>query len=156
MAKDPSTAREFADRVRVALEAADLTAFRDLLDPDARWGPPDDPLSGCHNRDQVLAWYTRARDEGMRARVTEVVVAGGDKLLIGLKVTGTPAAAEQGGEADRWQVMTLGRSGMVDIRGFDDRDAALTRRLPGSASDSGPLGGRPICAPFHGDLGGHP
>ena len=63
----------------------------------------------------------------MRARVTEVVVVGTDKLLVGLKVTGSPTTAEHRGETDRWQVMTLGQGGVVDIRGFDDRQVAAAR-----------------------------
>ena len=126
MPTDPSPASAIAQRVKAALESADLNAFRELLDPEARWGPPDDPVSGCQNRDEVLAWYGRARDEGMRALVTEVI-PGANKLLVGLKVTGSPAAAEQCGEAERWQVLTLGGGRVVDIRGFDDRDAAARR-----------------------------
>jgi hypothetical protein len=38
----------------------------------------------------------------MRAQVTEVV-AGVDKLLVGLQVVGTPAANDAGGSADRWR-----------------------------------------------------
>jgi len=123
---DPSTLSDIASRVRAALESADLAQFRDLLDPNATWGPPDDPASGCHNRDEVLAWYQRARDEGVRATVTEVTVGAG-KLLVGLKVTGSPAAADQGGQADRWQVLTLRGGRVTDVRGFDDRDEAAAR-----------------------------
>jgi ketosteroid isomerase-like protein len=123
---DPSTLSDIASRVRAALESADLARFRDLLDPSATWGPPDDPASGCHNRDEVLAWYQRARDEGVRATVTEVTVGAGT-LLVGLNVTGSPAAADQGGEAERWQVLTLRGGRVTDIRGFDDRDEAAAR-----------------------------
>jgi ketosteroid isomerase-like protein len=123
---DPAATREIAERVRSALESSDLTAFRELLAPDARWGPPDDAQYGCHNRDEVLAWYTRGRDAGVRATVTEVVV-GADKLLVGLRVSGNPAASAQDGAADRWQVLTLRGGQVADIRGFDDRDEAADR-----------------------------
>ncbi len=110
----------------MALDAGDLDAYRELLDPHATWGPPDDPVSGCHSRDEVLAWYGRSRDAGMRARVTEVAVGAG-KLLVGMRVVGRPAAEDAGGEADRWQVLTLGDGRIVDIRGFDDRVEAARR-----------------------------
>jgi len=126
MATDSGTVSDLAERVSAALEAAELAAYRELLAPDAKWGPPDDPVSGCHNRDQVLAWYQRSRDEGMSARVTEVV-AGRDTLLVGLKVAGTTAAVEQGGEAERWQVLTVRGGRIADIRGFDHRDEAAAR-----------------------------
>jgi len=84
--------QRLAGRVRQALEAADLTAYADLLDPAVRWGPPGDPSPLCRSRDQVLAWYRRGRDAGTRARVTETLVSG-DRILVGLKVTGSQAAA---------------------------------------------------------------
>jgi hypothetical protein len=44
-----------------------------------------------------------------------------------LEVTGTPAAREAGGAAERRQVLTLRGDRIVDIRGFDDRAAAAAR-----------------------------
>jgi ketosteroid isomerase-like protein len=58
--------------------------------------------------------------------VTEVT-AGAGTLLVGLEVTGTPAAREAGGLAERWQVLTLRGGRIVDIRGFEDRAAAAAR-----------------------------
>jgi hypothetical protein len=126
MVGEPSTAGAIAERVRTALESADLTAFAELLDPNVRWGAPDDRAPGCQNRDQVLAWYRRGRAAGVRARVSEMVVHG-DKILVALKVVGNRAAEEQGGEADRWQVLTIRGSHVVDIRGFEERSDAVAR-----------------------------
>jgi hypothetical protein len=84
------------------------------------------PGAGCQNRDQVLAWYQRRRDDGIHASVTELVIAA-DKVLVGLKVRGSAAAEEHGGEVDRWQVLTLGQGRVVDIRAFDDRREAAAR-----------------------------
>lgn len=131
MPKAQPTPAEVAARVKAALESADLATFRELLDPDVRWGAPDDAAPSCQNRDQVLAWYQRGRDSGVRASVTEVVVAT-NKVLVGLKVRGSAAAAEHGREADRWQVLTLGGGRVVDIRGFDRRgDAAASAGIRG-------------------------
>jgi hypothetical protein len=114
-------------RVRLALESGDLDAIRDLLDPGARWGAPEGAHEAdCQNRDQVVAWWASARAAGVRAVVTEVT-AGAGTLLVGLEVTGTPAAREAGGAAQRWQVMTLRGDRIADIRGFDDRAAAAAR-----------------------------
>jgi hypothetical protein len=114
-------------RVRLALESGDLDAIRDLLDPGARWGAPEGPGDAdCRSRDQVLAWWTRARAAGARAVVTEVT-AGAGTLLVGLEVTGTPEASEAGGTAQRWQVLTLRGDRIIDIRGFGDRAAAAGR-----------------------------
>jgi hypothetical protein len=116
-----------AGRVRFALESGDLNAIRDLLDPEARWGAPEGPGDAdCRNRDQVVAWWASARSAGARAVVTEVT-AGAGTLLVGLEVAGTSAAGEAGGAVERWQVLTVRGGLIVDIRGFDDRNAAAAR-----------------------------
>ena len=46
----------------------------------------------------------------------------GDRILVGLKVTGSQAAAA--GEKDRWQVLTVRSDRITEITGFDDRDEA--------------------------------
>ena len=119
----PPTAGELADRVRAALESGDLTAIADLLDPDVRWGAPDDPAPSCQNRGPVLAWYQRGRAAGVQTRVTDVTVPGA-KLLIGRKVVGGPPVERHGGDVDRWQVVTVAGGRVVDVRAFDDRRAA--------------------------------
>lgn len=62
---------QIAGRIQEVLAVADLSEFRDLLHPDVRWGAPEDLGSGCQNRNQVLAWYRRGREAGVRAEVTE-------------------------------------------------------------------------------------
>jgi SnoaL-like domain len=126
MVEKPSMAGAIAERVRAALKSADLTAIAELLDPNVCWGAPDDRAPSCQNRDQVLGWYRRGRPAGVRARVSEMVVHG-EKILVGLKVVGNRAAKEQGGEADRWQVLTIHEGHIVDIRGFEERSDAIAR-----------------------------
>ncbi len=130
MPDDASAAEEsaaLAGRVRSALESGDLDAIRDLLDHSARWGAPEGPGDAdCRNRGQVMAWWASARAAGARAVVTEVT-AGRGTLLVGLDVTGTPAAREAGGTAQRWQVLTVSGSRITDIRGFGDRTEAAAR-----------------------------
>jgi ketosteroid isomerase-like protein len=115
-----------ADRIRAALESADMTAIAAMLDADVTWGAPDDEAPACRNRREVLAWYQRGRDAGVRAHVTEVIVHG-DRVLVGLLVTGRSDVAEGGGEEPRWQVLSLAGDRVIDIRGFDDRDEAAAR-----------------------------
>ncbi len=55
------------------------------------------------------------------------MTAGPGTLLVGLDVSGTPAAREAGGTAERWQVLTVKGDRIVDIRGFVDRTEAATR-----------------------------
>jgi hypothetical protein len=126
-ASAPAEPAGLAERVRSALESGDLDAIRDLLDPGARWGAPEGPNDAdCHNRDQVIAWWASARAAGARALVTELT-AGAGTLLVGLEVTGTPAAGEAGGAVERWQVLTVRGDRIADVRGFDDRAAAAAR-----------------------------
>ena len=126
-ASAPGEPAGLTERVRLALESGDLDAIRELLDPGARWGAPEGPNDAdCQNRDQVVAWWSGARAAGARAAVTEVT-AGAGTLLVGLEVTGTPAAREAGGAVQRWQVLTLRGGRVADIRGFDDRAAAAAR-----------------------------
>jgi hypothetical protein len=115
---------EMAKQVRVALEGSDLSPFGALLDPDVTWGAPGARRPSCRNRDQVLAWYAKGRDAGVRARVNDVSVHG-QKILVSMVVGGSPAGQERGGEALRWQVLTVRRGRVVDIVGFDDRLEAL-------------------------------
>ncbi len=48
-------------------------------------------------------------------------------LLVGLYVSGTPAAREAGGTARRWQVLTVQGGRILDICGFGDRTEAAAR-----------------------------
>jgi hypothetical protein len=114
-------------RVRSAWESGDLGAITDLPGPGARWGAPEGPgHADCRNRDQVIAWRAGARAAGARAAVTEMT-AGAGTLLAGLEVTGTPAAREMGGAAERWQVLTVRGDRIAGIRGFGGRKAAAAR-----------------------------
>jgi hypothetical protein len=64
-----------------------LEAIKVLLDPNVPLGAPDDPDQSCENREQVLAWYGRGREAGVRAHVTETT-AYGDRILAGVNVRG--------------------------------------------------------------------
>ena len=66
----PMTAASIADRVRNALDAADLGQMAALLGPGVHWGAPDDPTPPCRNRSQVLRWFEKGRDAGRSATVT--------------------------------------------------------------------------------------
>lgn len=109
-----------ANRIRAALELPDPAMFRDLLDPNVRWGVPGDPAPSCQNRDQVLAWYERGRERGVRATVTELLVRS-DKVVVGLRVTRDGAEDDA---TDRWQVLSVHGDRVADIRAYDDRDEA--------------------------------
>jgi hypothetical protein len=119
---DAMTAQGIVERVRAALNSADLEEMAGLLSPDVHWGAPDDPNPPCQNRGQVLRWYARGREAGTRATVVDAEVHG-DQILVSLAVR-----SPDGGDAfDRWQILTVGPAGVTDIRGFDDRADAAAR-----------------------------
>jgi ketosteroid isomerase-like protein len=132
MAEHDEAMEGIAHQVRLALEAADLSAFTDLLDPDVHWGPPDARQPTCKNRDQVLAWHGRGAASGVRAQVSETVVFE-DRILVGLMVRRDLEAKDQGATVPRWQVLTVRDGRVVDIVGFDARTDALARaQMPGT------------------------
>ena len=108
-----------ADRVRSALDAADLEQFADLLDPKVTWGAPGDPSPPCQSRAQVLAWYSKGREAGRRGQV-RTVRTHGDKIVVAMTVTSPDDAG-----SDRWQVLTVANGRVADIRGYDGEAEAL-------------------------------
>jgi len=126
-ATDPRQMEQLAGQIRAALQTADLDAYRELLDPEVTWAAPDDEVSGCRNRDQVLTWYRRGRAKGVSATVTETVVYD-NKILVGLNISdGRPSSDSHEGSTARWQVLTVRDGRIVDIRGFEDRAVAVSR-----------------------------
>ena len=116
---------ELAELVRRAMVAEDLSAFTDLLDPDVTWGAPGARNPSCKNRSQVLKWYQRGRDAGVRGSVQDIEVLG-DRLLVSMTVRGAETAEGRGGAALRYQVLSVRRGRIVDIVGFDDEAEALS------------------------------
>jgi hypothetical protein len=115
---------QLAERVRTALETADLDTFAELLAPDVTWGAPGDVAPPCRNRNQVLDWYQKGRAAGVRALVVDITTYP-SKLLVALALTseGPPPADPI---ADRWQVLTVADGRVRDIRGYDNESAATT------------------------------
>ena len=111
---------ELAEQVKKALATGDVSAFADLLDPNVTWRAPGARKPTCKNRSQVLHWYQRAQESGVRGNAFDVEVIG-DRLLVSLVVRGTDDARERGGTALRYQVYTVRGGRIVDIVGFDDK-----------------------------------
>jgi ketosteroid isomerase-like protein len=113
-----------AEVLREALSHGDLELLGTVLAPDVRWGGEEDTPDTCHTREDVLAWYGRARAEGMGATLEEFIVQGA-AVVAGLRVH-RPARGPRADGPDRvWQVYSL-RGGQVgEIRGYPDRDDAL-------------------------------
>jgi hypothetical protein len=125
MSNEFSTIEEVAGRIRAALNAPDLDGFTGILDPDVTWCAPDACTPTRHDRRQVVAWYQRGRDEGVRWEVTETVV-GARAVLVGLRIIGF-CAADVGAEGERWQVLSIRGGRVCEIRGYESRDEAAIR-----------------------------
>jgi hypothetical protein len=109
--------------VRHALETIDLTAMNELLAPNARWGAPEQDVPTCRNAREILSWYEMARDNGVRADVTEVVVIG-ENLVVGLKILANPDVSAKDKVRTRWQVLSVCDGRIVEIRGYERRGEA--------------------------------
>jgi hypothetical protein len=111
-----------ASRVRVAMESVDLQMMNELLAPDAKWGAPEQDVPTCRNAQQILAWYEMARENGVRADITAVVLVG-NHIVIGLKVI-NPNDQKKSRNATRWQVLTVEDELVTEIRGYETRGDA--------------------------------
>jgi ketosteroid isomerase-like protein len=123
MAETPEVMEGLARQVRVALDGGDLSRFSELLDPEVTWGAPAAPRPSCQNRNQVLRWYQKGQEAGVRAEVSEVSVHG-DRILVTMTVGGSGAAEDRGGAALRWQVLRVRQGRVAEIVGFDHHDEA--------------------------------
>ncbi|HEY4460337.1 MAG TPA: nuclear transport factor 2 family protein, partial [Pseudonocardiaceae bacterium] len=80
-------AKRVAAGLRTAYETADLDALSELLHPEVRWGGEEDTPDTCHSRSDVLTWYRRGYESGMRATVTEVLTRP-EAVFLALRVSG--------------------------------------------------------------------
>jgi hypothetical protein len=110
-----------ADEVRHAMETVDLVAMATLLAPEARWGAPEQSVPTCRNAQQVLSWYEMARDNGVRAEITEVTIEGRN-IVVGLRIVN--ANASKSPNNVRWQVLSVDQGLVAEIRGYETRPEA--------------------------------
>jgi len=109
--------------VKGALESGDLDSYSDLLAPDVQWGPPGDASPPCQSRRQVLEWYARGQRQGRLARNVEVAPKG-SKLLVSMEVSSSDASGTRRW-IDRWQVLSVEKGRITDIRGYESRADAI-------------------------------
>ena len=111
------------DRIRAAFDLGEIDSFAALLAPDVTWGAPGSTNPPCKRDRDVLKWYQRGFDRGVRGRVVEVSPFG-DNVLVGMMVSGSSTAGT-GGEVERWQVLAPSEGLVEDIRGFENRASAV-------------------------------
>jgi ketosteroid isomerase-like protein len=111
---------EIARQLETACRDLDLDLLGSLLHPEVRW------TGLCKDRTQVLDWYRAVLAEGIEASVRSVEVDR-DAVVLGLTVTRVARGARPAPPEPLYQVCTVHDGQIVEIRGYPDRDSALTR-----------------------------
>jgi ankyrin repeat protein len=114
---------EIAGRLETAYRDLDLDLLGSLLHPQVRW------TGLCRDRAQVLDWYRDLIAEGTVATVRSAEVDR-DAVVLGLAVAGRVEGATPAPPHQLYQVFTVEGARIVEIRGYGDRDSALTRGGP--------------------------
>lgn len=108
------------EAIRGAYETADLEAFAALLHPDVSWG--EGPIA-CRHRDEVVAWYRRALERGLRAEATSVE-ARNHSLVLTIDFSGRSEGTDPTLVQTSYQVLHIDGGRVVEIVGYDDLAAA--------------------------------
>ena len=111
---------EIARQLETASRDLDLDLLGSLLHPEVRW------TGLCNDRTQVLDWYRAVLAEGIEASVRSVEVDR-DAVVLGLTVGRPAQGARPAPPEPLYQVFTVRDAQIVEIRGYPDRDSALTR-----------------------------
>ncbi|HEY3871998.1 MAG TPA: hypothetical protein VGM10_26785 [Actinocrinis sp.] len=113
-----------ADQLTAALETGDAHLMEPLSDPAVRWGGEEETEETCHSRGDVLTWYRRLYDSGVRVEVTGVVVRDGS-VVLSMAITGSKAGPSGRLPDLVHQVFHLEAGLGIDIRGYAQREDAL-------------------------------
>jgi ankyrin repeat protein len=117
---------EIARHLETAARDLDLDLLGSLLHPEVRW------TGLCSDRTQVLDWYRAVLAEGMQASVRSVEVDR-DAVVLGLTLGRRAQGARPAPPQPLYQVFTVDDAQIIEIRGYPDRDSALTRAGDGYA-----------------------
>jgi hypothetical protein len=111
---------DIARHVEAAYRTLDLELLGSLLHPDVRWS------GQCSNKADVLDWYRRLMSDGTHA-IVESIEVDRDAVVMGLKVAGQAEGARPAPAELVFQVFTVDKDEIVEIRGYPDRLSALDR-----------------------------
>ncbi|HEX3737909.1 MAG TPA: nuclear transport factor 2 family protein [Solirubrobacterales bacterium] len=117
-------ARSIAAKLTTALEQRDEELFASLLDPAVRWGGEGETPETCHGREQVVARYRRLRESGVGVTVEETICRD-DVAVLALALSLPQAGRTAELPPVVYQVFTIARGLIVDIRGFRTREDAV-------------------------------
>lgn len=142
MSADPHHAAE--QRLRRAVRTNNLTVVEGLLAPDAQWHGAS-PGGECRTRDDVVATFRHAREQGMRPRL-KAVRRHGERVLLEVALATDPQVGES--PAGLWFVLTLDAAGeIVTLRDYStagaaERDLAIWTAGPDAATARGGRSGQ--------------
>jgi hypothetical protein len=111
---------DIARHLETAYRDQDLGLLGSLLHPQVQW------TGLCRDREQVLDWYRGLIAAGNVATVQSVEVDR-DAVVLGLAVAGQAEGARPALAQHLHQVFTVEDAQVIGIRGYPDRDSALTR-----------------------------
>ncbi|HEY2640365.1 MAG TPA: ankyrin repeat domain-containing protein [Streptosporangiaceae bacterium] len=111
---------DVARHLEAAYRDRDLGLLGSLLHPQVQW------TGLCSNRAQVLDWYRGLLADSTVATVHSVEVDG-NAVVLGLAVAREAEGARPAPPQQLYQVFTVDGAQIVDIRGYPDRNGALTR-----------------------------
>lgn len=112
-----------AARIRTAMNARDMDAFRSLIAESATWGEDADHPRTCHNRNDIIATYKRFLAEGVTGRVVETTT--GPRGVACLLEVEWPDPAVHDRGPSVYQVFFVNNGLVTRIEGHDDRDLAV-------------------------------
>jgi ketosteroid isomerase-like protein len=121
---------ENAEIVRALYEQlarGDLRALADLPDDYEFVTSPELPDAGTYRGEAASRWMTEATVsfEGLTIEATEIIDAGGDKVLVAMLLRGRPHGSKTPVEGRWWLVMTLRDGAFARTQVFPDRAQAL-------------------------------
>jgi len=111
---------DIARHLEAAYRSLDLELLGSLLHPDVRWS------GDCSTSAQVLDWYRHLLADGIRPTV-ETVEVDRDAVVMGINVAGQAEGTRPAPAERVFQVFTIDNDEIVEIRGYPDRQSALTR-----------------------------
>ena len=110
---------DIARHLAVAYRSLDHELLDSLLHPEVRWS------GNCNSKAEVLEWYRRLLVDGTRATVESLEVDR-DAVVMGIGVAGQ--AEERARRPEHlFQVFSVDKNEIVEIRGYPDRSSALNR-----------------------------
>ncbi len=119
---------ELVNRGYTALQANDIEAFLDLVDPDVEWHSLILEIEGVfHGHEGVRRWWKSIRDvfPDWNPSVVEVRAVGDDHVLIHARGMGSGAASGVGVDDDFWQIAEFRDGRVVRYHGVRSEREAL-------------------------------